>query len=118
MRRRHERCATARRAFTILEALVVLAILGIVALVVGLAAPALDDSAVGSLQAAQEMVLDARRRAVKEGVAVRLTVGLHDSAGGRWTTYAVTALPDGGVIGDPALGVSRLTGAVDRGAKP
>lgn len=90
-----------RSGTTLLELLVTLAIVAIASAVVGLAlrapvAPAADD--------AQATVAAARRAAIAGRRPVTVRVAAYRESG------AVTALPDGGVVADSALGRDRLTG--------
>jgi len=90
-----------RAGTTLLELLVTLAIVAIVSAVVGLTlratpAPPADD--------AQATVAAARHTAVAERRVVTVTVQSHGQP------HAVTALPDGGIVADSALGRDRLTG--------
>lgn len=95
-----------RPGVTLVELVVVLAILGVVAGVTGLAyaaarpAPAPDDPLAAIARARAEAL--ASRRATS--VAVRVE--------GR--THAVTVLPDGSVLADPGLRVDRFTGRAER----
>jgi prepilin-type N-terminal cleavage/methylation domain-containing protein len=90
-----------RRGTTLLELLVVLAILGIALAVAGVSmnAPARAVAA-----APRALVADARRQAIESGRPVRLA--LHDSAGVR----VVRAAPDGGVLGAAPLGIEWSSG--------
>jgi prepilin-type N-terminal cleavage/methylation domain-containing protein len=90
-----------RPGTTLLELLVTLAIIAVASAVVGLAlrapaAPAADD--------AQAAVAAARRAAIAERRPVTVALRVQRESG------AVTALPDGGVVADSALGRDRLTG--------
>lgn len=93
---------TARRGFTLIELIVAVAIVGIMAGVAGLAfsraAPvrSVNDTA-AQVAAARSDALRLRRPV---SVAVRIDGRVH----------RVTALPDGRVVGDSALGGHRLTG--------
>lgn len=87
--------------FTLIELMVVLAILGVMAGVVGLAIrPVETDPA--SERAAR--IADARRRALETRRPVLLLVEQGDS------TWRMVALPDGSVRADSALGLDALTG--------
>ena len=92
----------ARAGFTLVELLVVLAILGVMAGVVGLAARRLDDTDPAAARSAA--IADARRRALETRRPV--TVEFRDGDTVRW----MTARPDGSVRGDTALGLDPLTG--------
>ncbi len=93
-----------RRGVTLVELLVVLAIMTVMAAVVGLAAPPIrhadPDTATTRLTAA-------RRAALASGQPVSITVV------SRERPYAVTAYPDGAVVADSALAVDRLSGVLD-----
>jgi hypothetical protein len=82
--------------------MVVLAILGVMAGVVGLAARSLDDTDPAAERAA--LIADARRRALETRRPVVLEVA-GDSAHRR-----MVAFPDGSVRADTALGLDVLTG--------
>lgn len=99
-----------RRGVTMLELLVVLAILGVIGSVVGLGFRSAAPAEPGSLEDAWSVIRDARGKAVREGRAVVVIATLRDALGTSVTHHA-TALPDGSVIADSALGVSRLAGA-------
>jgi type II secretory pathway pseudopilin PulG len=79
--------------------MVVLAILGIMAAVVGLAARSLEDTDPATQQAAR--IAEARRRALETRRPVTLQL---DSA------RRMVAFPDGSVRADSALGLDELTG--------
>jgi prepilin-type N-terminal cleavage/methylation domain-containing protein len=91
-----------RRGFTLVELMVVLAILGVMAGVVGLAARSLDDTDPASQRAAR--IADARRRALETRRPVRLELSSGD------TVRRMIALPDGSVRADSALDLEPLTG--------
>ncbi|HEX6041740.1 MAG TPA: hypothetical protein VFZ20_27070 [Longimicrobium sp.] len=82
--------------------MVVLAILGVMAGVVGLAARTLDDTDPASRRAAQ--ITEARRRALETRRPVVIQVAEGDSAG------RMVALPDGSVRADTLLHLDVLTG--------
>ena len=91
-----------RRGVTLVELLVVLAILGVVGAMSvtafgGHVAPNGDDTARAALA-------QARSRALATGQPVRVTVR------GDGGAYDATALPDGSVVAEPALRTERLTG--------
>jgi prepilin-type N-terminal cleavage/methylation domain-containing protein len=92
----------ARTGFTLVELMVVLAILGVMAGVAGLAARSLDDTDPAAERAA--LIADARRRALQTRRPVRLQVASGD------TVRLMLALPDGSVRADSALGLDPLTG--------
>ncbi len=94
---------TSRRAFTLIEMLVTLAVMGVVFLVVGMAVPA-QRLAAGS--EVQRIVSRARGKAIATGLAQAATVIAQDTA------RTLVALPDGRVIAERALGVDQLTGQV------
>jgi len=82
--------------------MVVLAILGVMAGVAGLAARSLERTDPASERAAA--VADARRRALETRRSVTLVVQAGDSV------RRMIAYPDGSVRGDSALGLDVLTG--------
>jgi prepilin-type N-terminal cleavage/methylation domain-containing protein len=92
-----------RRGVTLVELIVVLAILGVFAGVTALAFR--RKKPVPSALAWASEVAAARRTALDSARQVSLTVQIGDSV------YAATAMPDGSVIADPQLGIDRLTGA-------
>jgi prepilin-type N-terminal cleavage/methylation domain-containing protein len=94
--------APRRAGFTLVELMVVLAVLGIMAGVAGLAARSLDDTGPEVERAAA--IAGARRRALETRRPVPLTV---DTGGG---AARLVALPDGSIHGDTALGLDVLTG--------
>ena len=101
----------ARAGFTLVELVIVVAILGVVASVGGLAFARLaraDQSAPDTMARMRE----ARRDALRRGMAVTMT----DSAPGRAPWHA-TAYPDGRVVADSALGIDVLTGAAAERAR-
>jgi prepilin-type N-terminal cleavage/methylation domain-containing protein len=90
------------KGHTLLELLIVLAILGVVAGVTGLAfrrptAPTPVDSV-------DARIADARRDAIRSGHSVTITA-VHAGL-----PMAVTAHPDGRVIADTALAIDHLSG--------
>jgi prepilin-type N-terminal cleavage/methylation domain-containing protein len=93
-----------RRGVTLVELLVVLAIMTVMAAVVGIAAPPIRHA---DSDPAGTRVMAARRTALLSGQAVSVTVtsGTH--------SYAVTAYPDGAIVADSALAVDRLAGVLD-----
>jgi prepilin-type N-terminal cleavage/methylation domain-containing protein len=100
--RRSRQCGRHHAGVTLVELLVVLAILGAMALVVSLSTRSGHTaSRVGDADA---RVAWLRRDAVDRGTSIVAVVD--DSSGAR----AVLALPDGSVIADPSLRVDRLTG--------
>ena len=103
----HPRAASCLRGVTLVELIVVLAILGILAGVTGLALGAAKPVPSASTEVAA--AASARRQALERGEAV--TVTLHSGGVAR----TLTALPDGSVIGDPDLPIERLTGRPPRG---
>lgn len=82
--------------------MVVLAILGVMAGVAGLAAPSLERMDPAAERAAA--IADGRRRALQTRRPVTLQVQVGDRVA------RLTALPDGSVRGDSALGLDVLTG--------
>ena len=91
-----------RAGVTLVELMVVLAILGVMAGVAGLAARSLERTDPESLRAAA--IADARRQALETRRPVPLAVEDGDSV------RRMIALPDGSVRGDAALGLDPLTG--------
>ncbi|MGH7718681.1 MAG: pilus assembly FimT family protein [Gemmatimonadaceae bacterium] len=100
------RASSSERGATLVELIVVLALLAILAGVVGLSirrAPEIPQA--GDIQA---MVADARRTAIRSGRSVTRLLSIDGRA------IAVTAHPDGVVIADPGVAVDRLTGEAVR----
>jgi prepilin-type N-terminal cleavage/methylation domain-containing protein len=93
-----------RPGVTLIELIVVLAIVAIMAGVTTLAFRRADLTP--TVEPWVSAVAAARRTAVDSDRTVSLTVRVGDKV------YAATALPDGSVVADPALGVDRLTGEV------
>ncbi len=93
-----------RRAVTLVELLVVLAIMTIMAGVVGLAAPPIHRT---NPDVATTRVTAARQAALSSGQPVSITVVAQEHP------YAVTAYPDGAVVADSTLAVDRLAGVLD-----
>jgi prepilin-type N-terminal cleavage/methylation domain-containing protein len=93
-----------RPGVTLIELIVVLAIVSIMAGVTTLAFRRADLTP--TVEPWVSAVAAARRTAVDSDRTVSLTVRVGDKV------YAATALPDGSVVADPALGVDRLTGEV------
>jgi prepilin-type N-terminal cleavage/methylation domain-containing protein len=92
-----------RRAVTLVELLVVLAIMTVMAAVVGLAAPPIHRT---DTDVATTRVTAARRTALSSGQPVSITVVSKEHP------YAVTAYPNGAVVADSALAVDRLAGVL------
>ncbi|GEM_PF-3426542 len=99
-----ERARGLRRGVTLVELLVVLAIMTVMAAVVGLAAPPIRHV---DPDVATTRVAAARRVALSSGQPVSITVV------SRERPYSVTAYPDGAVVADSALAVDRLAGVFD-----
>ena len=93
-----------RPGVTLIELIVVLAIVAIMAGVTTLAFRRADMTP--TVAPWVSAVAAARRTAVDSDRTVSLTVRVGDKV------YAATALPDGSVVADAALGVDRLTGEV------
>jgi prepilin-type N-terminal cleavage/methylation domain-containing protein len=93
-----------RRGVTLVELIVVLAIMTVMAAVVGLAAPPLRHA---DPDIATTRVTAARRTALASGQPVTITVVSQEHP------YAVTAYPNGAVVADSALVVDRLAGVLD-----
>lgn len=87
-----------RRGSTLLELIVVLAIMGFVAGVVTLSFPAKQSPGTA------DALASARRTAIAERRSQTIVVRRGDVA------YDVTVLPDGSVVADSALHIDRLTG--------
>ena len=91
-----------RQAFTLIEMIVAIAVIGILATI---AAAGMRGEALRKKPDAGAIVLKAARtRAITEGRTITVQVSLNGKA------HLVTALPDGGVIGGPAIGADRLNG--------
>lgn len=93
------------KGVTLVELLVVLAILGVMAGVVGLAF-ATGSGVRDDRTEAATTVLRARTEALRSGATVQATVFVEG------TPHAIAVLPDGRVLADSALGVDTFTGAV------
>jgi prepilin-type N-terminal cleavage/methylation domain-containing protein len=93
-----------RSGVTLIELIVVLAIIAIMAGVTTLAFRRAELAP--TVEPWVSAIAAARRTAVDSDRTVSLTVRVGDKV------YAATALPDGSVVADPALGVDRLTGEV------
>jgi prepilin-type N-terminal cleavage/methylation domain-containing protein len=96
----------AQRGVTLIELLVMLAILGIAASIGGLAMRTSNHPA--AREGLAVMVTETRARALRTGSPQ--SVMLRDSSG----SHALTAFPDGSVTGDRILRVNRATGQVAR----
>lgn len=90
------------RGNTLVELLVVLAILGVVAGVTGLAFRPVSDTSRVDAVAAQ--VATARREAIRTGRSVTVMVSRGDDV------FAATAHPDGRVVADTVLAIDPLSG--------
>jgi prepilin-type N-terminal cleavage/methylation domain-containing protein len=95
------------RGVTLVELLVVIALLGLLAGVTGLTLGAAKQ--VPSASAEVAAASSARRQALERGEPVTVTVNSGS------VVRSLTALPDGSVIGDPDLPIERLTGRPPRG---
>lgn len=100
----HKRTRRLRPGVTLVELIVVLAIMTVMAAVVGLAAPPVRHA---DPDIATTRVTAARRAALASGQPVTVTVVSHEHP------YAVTAYPNGAVVADSALVVDRLAGVLD-----
>ena len=107
---------TSRAGITLLELIVVLAIMGVMAGVVGLAVlhPEVRTQP-STVAAAHAAIAEARREAIESGVSVAITVSIDSTEDGHPVARATpplhaTAFPDGSVVADSALGIDRLTG--------
>ena len=105
------RLGTSPRGVTLVELLVVLALLGLLGGVAGLVVG--RSEARTELGRRAEEVAIARRAAIREGRQVTIELLLDDGL------HAVTAFPDGAVVTDAAvrawLGIDRLSGEVAAG---
>ena len=117
-----------RCGVTLVELMVVLAVLGLMAGVVGVAFRRTEPPpGPSTLAAAHVQLAAARRDAITTGSSVTITVTLmrpldadpSDTSGlmpdvgpvkAASRQYRVTAFPDGSILGDPALAIERLTG--------
>jgi hypothetical protein len=95
---------------TILELVIVLAILGVIASVVGLAIRVASPVEPDSLDEAQRIIASARRRALDDGRSVVVAVRLRRTGEQAATVRHACALPDGSVLADSTLGIARLSG--------
>jgi prepilin-type N-terminal cleavage/methylation domain-containing protein len=98
--------STMRSGVTLVELIVVLAIVSLMAGVTTLAFRRADMTP--RVAPWVSAMAAARRTAVDSDRTVSLTVRVGD------TVYAATALPDGSVVADVALGIDRVTGEVTR----
>ncbi|HET7586179.1 MAG TPA: prepilin-type N-terminal cleavage/methylation domain-containing protein [Gemmatimonadaceae bacterium] len=94
--------AGVRSGVTLIELIVVLAILGVMAGVVGVAVRGAGE--VREVDARMARIQAARSEAIRTGHPVTISIIAADVA------RAATAMPDGSVVGDPALHVERLSG--------
>jgi prepilin-type N-terminal cleavage/methylation domain-containing protein len=94
-----------RRGLTLVELLVVLAILAVTAMIALQAAP--QPVSLTERQKIMHEVAAIRERAVRQGHAERATVMI----GGK--PYPVLGLADGGVVADTALSLDRFTGSAN-----
>ena len=103
-----ESSAIRRGGVTLVELLVAIAIVGLLAGVVGLAARRAPQP--GEAERLATFVADARRTALRNGRPATIEIRLDGAP------HAITALPDGGMIADRVvrkrLGIDRLTGVV------
>jgi prepilin-type N-terminal cleavage/methylation domain-containing protein len=91
---------------TLVELLVVLAVLGVLAGVTGLAFRRMPDRRL--LESAEARIAAARRQAIEGGRSVTVTVIRDGNA------FVATASADGSVVTDTSFGVDRLSGRVAR----
>jgi prepilin-type N-terminal cleavage/methylation domain-containing protein len=102
---------TRRAGVTLVELIVVIALLGVIAGVTGLAfqraRPVVGADAVAALASV------ARDSALRTGRTVTLRI----SALGARRSADLTAYPDGRVIADPSLGIDPLSGRVQNAAR-
>ena len=99
---RHRRHGKAPRGSTLLELLVVLAILGLIAGITGLGFPTRPQR--GLIEPSLARLGEARRAAIQSGRPITVTL-LRDGG-----AVVATAHPDGSVLADSSLGVDRLSG--------
>lgn len=114
--RRPEAHRRRRAGMTILELVIVLAILGVIASVVGLAIRAAPPVEPDSLDEAQRIIASARRRALDDGRSVVVAVRLRRRGEQAATVRHALALPDGSVLADSTLGIARLSGGPELGS--
>jgi prepilin-type N-terminal cleavage/methylation domain-containing protein len=110
---------------TLVELITVLAILGIMAGIVGAAFIDAEPVAPTGIALAHASVADARRQAITTGLPVTIALTVGDELGpahapdsfsvaptgnARTRFYRATAIPDGSVLADSALGIERLSG--------
>ena len=94
-----------RRGVSLLELMVALTVLGVLAGVVGLAAPSRGHAAADPRGEAIRVITAARRRAIGTGAPVRAEVL---RSGSRLDT--IVASPDGSVLGSEVYGFDPLSG--------
>jgi prepilin-type N-terminal cleavage/methylation domain-containing protein len=91
-----------RAGVTLIELIVVIAILGVIAGLTGIAMRNADRAAPPSTA---RRIAAARHEAITRGTPVELLLSSGD------TSYTVLALPDGRVLADSALGIDVVSGA-------
>lgn len=91
-----------RSGLTLVELIAAIAIIGLMAALAGLSFGA--QGPIAPVDGVDAMIAEARRRAIDKRRTITIVVPFEGS------TYAVTAMPDGRVVGDSILGIEVMTG--------